>query len=81
MVLLEMEITWDPIKAGNNLRKHGVSFEEAATVIQAAMTVTIEDDASTDEQRFVTIGVSVKLRVLMVVHTYREEEEIRIISA
>ena len=76
-----MEITWDPIKANANQQKHGVSFEEAATVIQAAMTVTIEDDASDGEQRFVTIGVSVKLRVLMVVHTYRDEEQIRIISA
>lgn len=76
-----MEISWDPRKAEINLKKHGVSFEEAATVIQSAMTVTIEDDSSLDEQRFVTIGVSVKLRVLMVVHTYRAEEEIRIISA
>jgi uncharacterized DUF497 family protein len=76
-----MDITWDPIKADTNLKKHGISFEEAATVIQAAMTVTIEDDASTDEQRFITIGMSVKLRVIMVVHTYRDDEEIRIISA
>lgn len=76
-----MDIIWDPIKADINLQKHGVSFEEAATVIQAAMTVTVEDDASEGEQRFVTIGVSVKLRVLMVVHTYRDEDEIRIISA
>ncbi len=75
-----MEIVWDPIKADINLRKHGVSFEEAATVIQSAMTVTIEDTDS-EEQRFVTIGVSVKLRVLMVIHTYREDLEIRIISA
>ncbi len=45
------------------------------------MTVTAEDDTSPSEQRFVTIGVSVKLRVLMFVHTYRFDEEIRIISA
>jgi uncharacterized DUF497 family protein len=76
-----MDITWDSIKAELNFKKHGVSFEEAATVIQAAMTVTVEDETSPDEQRFVTIGVSVKLRVLMVVHTYRDDEEIRIISA
>ncbi len=76
-----MEISWDSRKAEINFKKHGVSFEEAATVIQSALTVTIEDDSSLDEQRFVTIGVSVKLRVLMVVHTYRAEEEIRIISA
>jgi uncharacterized DUF497 family protein len=76
-----MDITWDPSKADINLKKHGVSFEEAATVIQSALTVTVEDDSSLDEQRFVTIGMSVKLRVVMVVHTYRDEEEIRIISA
>jgi uncharacterized DUF497 family protein len=81
VVPLIVDITWDPIKADINLKKHGVSFEEAATVIQAAMTVTIEDGASEGEQRFVTIGVSIKLRVLMVVHTYRDDEEIRIISA
>jgi len=44
------------------------------------MTVTVED-RSTDEQRFATIGVSIKLRVLLVVHTYRDESEVRIISA
>jgi uncharacterized DUF497 family protein len=76
-----MDITWDPSKADVNLQKHGVSFEEAVTVLQSAMTVTTEDDSSDDEQRFVTIGVSVKLRTLMVVHTYRDEVEIRIISA
>ncbi len=76
-----MDITWDPIKADINFKKHGVSFEEAATVVQSAMTVTVDDETSPEEQRFVTIGVSVKLRVLMVVHTYRAEEEIRIISA
>ena len=75
-----MDITWDPAKADINFKKHGVSFEEAATVIQSEMTVTVED-TSTDEQRFATIGVSVKLRMVMVVHTYRGEFEIRIISA
>ena len=75
-----MEITWDPTKAESNLKKHGISFEEAATVIQSEMTVTVEDH-STDEQRFATIGVSIKLRVLLVVHTYRDESEVRIISA
>ena len=80
VVPLVMDITWDSVKADLNFQKHGVSFEEAATVIQSAMTVTI-DDNDTDEQRFVTIGVSIKLRVLMVVHTYRDDTEIRIISA
>ena len=76
-----MDIIWDPIKAEANFKKHGVSFEEAATVIQSAMTVTVEDDSSPDEERFVTIGISIKLRTIMVVHTYRADNEIRIISA
>ncbi len=80
VVQLSVDIIWDPVKAHINFKKHGVSFEEAATVIQSAMTVTIED-TSTDEQRFATIGVSLKLRWLMVVHTYRDDSEIRIISA
>ncbi len=81
VVLLIVDIIWDPIKAEINKTKHGVSFEEAATILQSAMTVTVEDDTSIEEQRFVTIGVSVRLRVLMVVHTYRDDEAIRIISA
>lgn len=81
VVQWRVDITWDPIKADTNLKKHGISFEEAATVIQSAMTVTIEDDASDDEQRFITIGMSIKLRVIMVVHTYRDDADIRIISA
>ncbi len=75
-----MDINWDPIKADINFRKHGVSFEEAVTVIQSPMTVTVED-TSADEQSFATIGMSIKLRIFMVVHTYRDDSEIRIISA
>jgi uncharacterized DUF497 family protein len=74
-------IVWDPVKAESNLEKHGVSFEEAATVIQAEMTITIEDSASVGEQRFVTIGISVKLRVILVVHTHWDDMAVRIISA
>lgn len=76
-----MDITWDPTKAALNLNKHGVSFEEAATVLQAGMTLTIDDESGSSEQRFVTLGLSIKLRLLLVVHTYRDENEIRIISA
>ncbi|MEI8348278.1 MAG: BrnT family toxin [Pseudomonadota bacterium] len=76
-----MDIIWDPVKANINLKKHGISFEEAATVIHSTMSVTIDDDSISIEQRFVTIGESVKMRVIMVVHTYRDEEIIRIISA
>ena len=76
-----MHVSWDFRKAHLNWEKHGVSFEEAATVILAPMTVTIEDSSSKGEQRLVTIGISVRVRVIIVVYSYREEDEIRIISA
>lgn len=72
---------WDPTKAATNLRKHGVSFEEASTIFDDAVSITIEDDEHSDEeQRFVTIGVSDSGRLVVVCHCDREER-IRIISA
>ena len=72
---------WDDKKAQSNLMKHGVSFEEAATVFEDPVAVTFEDhEHSTNEKRLVTIGYSAQLRVLLVVNTDREDK-IRIISA
>ena len=71
----------DPRKARQNLRKHGVSFEEAATVFSDTLSLTIEDlFHSTDEERSVIIGQSNRGRLLVVVHAVREDR-IRIISA
>lgn len=71
---------WDEGKAKQNVRKHGVSFDEAATVFGDPLSLTIEDALhSDDEQRFVTIGQSAKGRLVVVVHTDREDS-IRIIS-
>lgn len=76
-----MDFEWDPAKAESNLTKHGVSFEEAATVFSDFLSVTFDDpDHSFDENRFVTIGASEKGRLLFVSHTDREDV-IRIISA
>ncbi len=76
-----MKIEWDPKKAELNLRKHGVSFEEAATALGDPMAATGADpDHSTTEERYVTFGVSERLRLLVVAHT-EEAETIRIISA
>ena len=75
-----MLITWDENKASSNLAKHGVSFEEAQTVLFAPVSVTIEDKRH-DEDRFITIAFSVMLNLLVVVYAYRFENEIRIISA
>lgn len=74
-----MEIEWDPKKSKANVRKHGVSFADAATVLSDDLAITIEDQRHT-EQRFVTIGSDALSRVLVVVYTYREDR-IRLISA
>lgn len=72
---------WDPGKAQANQRKHGVSFEEAASVFQDAAALTFEDpDHSDDELREMTIGLSKRGRVLFLSHCDRRDR-IRIISA
>ena len=76
-----MNIEWDPKKAKSNSRKHGVSFEEAATALSDPMAATGADpDHSITEGRYVTFGISEKNRLLIVSHT-EEKETIRIISA
>ena len=76
-----MKFSWDPKKAAANLRKHGVSFEEASTVFHDTLSVTGSDpDHSGQEQRFVTFGNSSQDRLLVVAHT-DEGETIRMISA
>jgi uncharacterized DUF497 family protein len=73
----------DVKKAASNLRKHGVSFEEAETVFLDEEAVLIPDEEhSVDETRFVILGFSDLLRMLVVCHCYRESNDvIRIISA
>ena len=75
------EFEWDDEKAKSNLKKHGVSFEEGATIFNNSRVATIPDpDHSKDEDRYVSIGMSVIRRLLSVIHTYRKER-IRLISA
>lgn len=72
---------WDASKANSNIDKHGVSFEEASTAFQDPLSLTIEDPVhSSDEERMILIGFSLKNRLLVVVHTERGDN-IRIISA
>jgi uncharacterized DUF497 family protein len=72
---------WDGRKAEANLRKHGVSFEEAQTVFTDPLSITLADpDHSEDEERFIDIGMSDNRRVLVVVYTERVQR-IRLISA
>ncbi len=75
-----MLVTWDENKAKSNLKKHGVTFEEAQTVFFVSASITIEDHRH-HEDRFVTIAFSKELNLLVVVYAYRFENEIRIISA
>ena len=74
---------WDPNKAQVNLRKHKVSFEDAQSVFSDERALLIDDpDHSEEEDRFVLLGLSQSLRLLVVVHCYRAEgRAIRIISA
>ena len=78
-----MLFVWDKLKAKSNIEKHGITFEEAATVFFIDGSEEFEDeDHSIDEERIIVIGLSKELRVLTVVHCWRENESvIRIISA
>jgi uncharacterized DUF497 family protein len=78
-----IKFSWDDIKAEKNINKHKISFEEAKTVFGDENARLIDDpDHSEDEDRFILIGLSYALKVLTVVHCYRDDENnIRIISA
>ena len=75
-----VEFEFDPSKARTNLRKHGVSFAHAEQALLDPLALTIEDPDTKDEQRFVTLGMDALGRVLVVIHTQREERT-RLISA
>jgi uncharacterized DUF497 family protein len=78
---MNSEFEWDLAKAVANLKKHGVSFAEAATVFFDPLSITVADPLhSEDENRFVILGLSYQLRALVVVHSDRGDR-IRIISA
>jgi uncharacterized protein len=75
-----MRVEWDPDKARENRRKHGVDFADAAIALEDKNALTIED-RDHDEVRFKTLGMGPQLEVLLVVHTIRTGGRIRIISA
>ncbi len=76
-----MRFDWDPAKARANLHDHGVSFAEAASVLEDDFALTREDPDARAEQRFVTLGLSSFGNLLVVVYTYRQPDTIRLISA
>jgi hypothetical protein len=79
----EIQFEWDSAKAEENLRNHGVSFEEAQTVFYDNFATEFYDDKHSEwEDRFLLLGLSSHLRLVMVCHCHRESESvIRIISA
>lgn len=78
-----IKLDWDPAKAASNLRKHGVSFEEAKSVFYDEFAIQFYDQShSSDEERFLMLGMSSGARLLLVCHCERDSGGvIRIISA
>jgi uncharacterized DUF497 family protein len=79
----ELQFEWDQKKEKTNVKKHGVSFEEARTVFYDEYAMQFYDpDHSDEEDRFILLGLSLKPQVLVVCHCFRESEMVvRIISA
>jgi uncharacterized DUF497 family protein len=77
-----MKFEWDEPKNQANIRKHGVDFRDAVYVFADPFALNLPDaDHSVDEERWLLLGVNLREQTLLVVHTYRTEEIIRIISA
>ena len=81
--MADIRFEWDPRKSRANKSKHGVSFEEARTAfLDEHARVIADPEHSESENRFVLLGLSIELRVLVVCHCYRESDQVvRIISA
>ncbi len=73
LIFVKLMFEWDPNKEAKNIRKHGISFEEAALIFDDPMSITvIDEEHSIDEERYITIGLSTYGRLLMVAHTDRQ---------
>lgn len=76
-----MQFEWDNFKAWKNLKKHGVSFEEASTVFGDPLSLTVADPLhSFSEERFITIGSSARGKTIVVIHV-QKGDNIRVVSA
>lgn len=77
-----MKFEWDPAKAASNIRKHGVTFEEAITVFKDPLAFIFDDTAHSEhEHREIIIGISAVRRMILVCFVERYEDTIRIVSA
>ncbi len=81
MLQKSVRFSWDTHKARENRKKHGVSFEEAATCFDDPRGVYLRNEAPSYEDRLILIGASASQRVLFVVHAEVERDAIRIVSA
>ena len=83
IIMNEIIFEWDPAKAELNYTKHKVTFEEAKSVFydENAILIADPDHSSMEEDRFIMLGLSSELHMLVVCHCYRENDRIRIISA
>lgn len=70
---MKLIFEWDKNKASSNLRKHKISFDEAKTVFADEFLVTFPDELHSEEERFISIGYSINRRILLVVHTEKDE--------
>ncbi len=79
----EQSYEWNVIKEKLNIAKHGVDFTEAKSVFadEYGLVIFDEDHSTLEEERFLLLGMSEKSRVLLVVHCFRENNTIRIISS
>jgi len=79
--MVGIQFEWDAQEANENLKKHRVSFDEAKTVFHDLMLISvIDEEHSVDEERYITVGMSGRGRLVLVAHTDREGH-VRIISA
>lgn len=77
-----MKFGWDENKNQANIKKHGIDFAEAVYVFADPFALNIPDDEHSEkEERWIILGISLQSTVLLIVHTYREGDSIRIISA
>lgn len=75
-----MESEWDPKKARLNVRKHGVHFSDAVSVLEDNNALSITEESADGEERWITLGADVLGRILVVVYTWRRNR-VRLISA
>lgn len=77
-----MKFEWDENKNQANIRKHGIDFAQAIYIFADPFALNLPDDEhSDDEERWILLGKNIQLAVLLIVHTYRDGDCIRIISA